>query len=129
MCHVKYTTAAATYRSLVLCDVVCVRHEEPLHGRLGFDLLPPQTGDAGQHHGFPQDRLCSRRDFHTYWLAQVDWRSMKRSQAFSTAAGLMATLSTCSAPVKLLTLLGCLSCTVQTLTLEGCYHTRTHAEG
>lgn len=86
-------TVTATYSSLFLCDVVCVWHEEPLHSRLGFDLLPPQTGDAGQHHGFPQDRFCSRRDFHTYWLAQVDWRSTKQSQAFSTAASLMETLS------------------------------------
>lgn len=49
----------------------------PLHACLCFDLLSLQTGDAGQLLGFSHNGFCVRLDIDTYWLAQMDWRTME----------------------------------------------------
>ncbi len=76
--------------SFVWCGVFFFGwHVVPIHTRLCFDLLPPHAGDAGQLHGCSQDCFCRWRDFHTYWLAQVNWKSKEMLHELSSAANVM----------------------------------------
>lgn len=90
-----YNNGRATYVNF--CDVFFIFwHVVPLHSCLCFDLLPPHTGDASQHHVFPQDCFCLRWDVDTYWLAQVDWRSMEMLHT----ASLKKAQSKCSSSIN-----------------------------
>lgn len=68
-----------TYVSLVGWDIFFLcGHVVPINPRPRFDFLPLHTGDAGQLHGFPEDRFCCRRHVHTHRLAHMDWKGHLR---------------------------------------------------
>lgn len=58
-------------------------HVVPIDPRPRFDFLPLQTDDAGQLHGFAEDRFCCRRHVHTHRLAHMDWKGHLRQFHFA----------------------------------------------
>lgn len=69
--HIQFHSL--TYVSLVGWDIFFLcGHVVPINSRPRFDFLPLHTGDAGQLHGFADNRFCCRRHVHTHRLAHMD---------------------------------------------------------